>query len=421
MERKTQGSSLFSRLATSNALLAAIVVMLAVIFFHAMRGDIFEEAFQSPLEDWTATISRHIDGNPEMASRVASTHGITVIMSTSEGLVAFGPDGTSVDPAPLVQHRGDFRRINVLGQGEHSYSFLLRQDEFDQSSPYLLIGLVVLLVCTIGLVYAVQRSLLRPLGWLRGGVEAVSQGDFSVRVPVARNDEIGKVARSFNLMAQRVEEMLEDRERMLADVSHELRSPIARTKVALELLPESDKRDSIMQDVGEMESLITALLEREQVRHQSARPESEQVNLPDIAATVAAGFDTRAPGIEFSEPTESLEMRADPALLKVLLHNLLDNALKFSLPDSAPVILQLESHEGGLRIVIDDDGPGIPETKREKVLEPFVKLNPARGHHSGYGLGLNLCLRIVKALGGRITIRSKPGRGTRVQVDLPVD
>jgi len=260
---------------------------------------------------------------------------------------------------------------------------------------------------------------VRPLKWLRSGVEAVSEGEFSTRVPVVRNDEIGKVARSFNQMTDRVRQMMDDRERLLADVSHELRSPLARIKVALELLPEGDKRDSIAQDIREMESLTTVLLEREQMRTQANQSASERVNLVALAGNVIDGFSNTPPGVELNVPPQSLEINGDEALIKVLIQNLVDNALKFSLPDSKPVKVSLRQTDDGIQIIVDDDGQGIPEDQVEKIFEPFVKLNPARGHRAGYGLGLNLCQRIVQAQGGNIEIKPREKRGTRIWVSLP--
>ena len=249
-------------------------------------------------------------------------------------------------------------------------------------------------------------------------MEAVSEGEFSTRVPVVRNDEIGKVARSFNQMTDRVRQMMDDRERLLADVSHELRSPLARIKVALELLPEGDKRDSIAQDIREMESLTTALLEREQVRTRSNQATFERVNLVTIAAEVIDGFNNTPPGVQLNVPPQSLDINGDEALIKILIQNLVDNAIKFSLTDSKPVEVSLLETDDGVQVIVDDDGQGIPADQAEKIFEPFVKLNPARGHHTGYGLGLNLCQRIVQAQGGSIEIQQREPRGTRVLLNL---
>ena len=421
---KEGGSSLILRFATSTGLLAVAVVLLAVIFFQAIRGDIFQAAFQSPLKEWSATVAGHIGRDVSRARAVAKTHKIGIILSNADGRFAFGPDGEPADPDELLKDTSRFRQIDVHvqhgGQAQPlHYSFMLDKEQFDNEHRPLLIGLIVLLLITIGLAYAIQLRLLRPLKWLRSGVEAVAKGDFSTRVPVVRNDEIGKVARSFNQMTGRVRQMMDDRERLLADVSHELRSPLARIKVALELLPEGDKRDAIAQDIREMESLTTVLLEREQVRTQANQSASGRVNLVALAGNVIDGFSNIPPGVELNVPPQSLEINGDEALVKVLIQNLVDNALKFSLPDSKPVKVSLRQTDDEVQIIVDDDGQGIPEDQVEKIFEPFVKLNPARGHRAGYGLGLNLCQRIVQAQGGNIEINPKEKRGTRICVSLP--
>ncbi len=417
------GSSLLMRFATSTALLAVAVVLIAVIFFHAIRGDIFEAAFQSPLKEWSATVAGHIGSDPIRAQGVARTHKVGIIISNADGRFAFGPDGEPADADKLLEDTSRFRRIDVHIQhgaqtGQLRYSFMLDKEQFDDDRNPLLIGLVALLLITMGLAYAIQLHLLRPLKWLRSGVEAVSEGEFSTRVPVVRNDEIGKVARSFNQMTDRVRQMMDDRERLLADVSHELRSPLARIKVAVELLPKGDKRDSIAQDIREMESLTTALLEREQIRTRSGQASSERVNLVTIAAEVIDGFNNTPPGVQLNVPPQSLNINGDEALIKILIQNLVENAIKFSLVDSRPVEVSLLETQDKVQIIVDDDGQGIPAELAEKIFEPFVKLNPARGHRAGYGLGLNLCQRIVQAQGGSIEIQQREPRGTRVLLNL---
>ncbi|MFC1777234.1 ATP-binding protein [Pseudomonadota bacterium] len=417
------GSSLLMRFATSTALLAIAVVLIAVIFVHAIKGDIFEAAFQSPLKEWSATVAGHIGSDPVRAQGVAKTHKVGIIISTADGRFAFGPDGEPADADELLEDTSRYRRIDVHIQhgtqtSQLRYSFMLDKEQFDDNQNLLLLGLVALLLITIGLAYAIQLHLLRPLKWLRSGVEAVSEGEFSTRVPVVRDDEIGKVARSFNQMTGRVRQMMDDRERLLADVSHELRSPLARIKVALELLPEGDKRDSIAQDIREMESLTTALLEREQIRTRSGKISSERVNLVTIAAGVIDGFNNTSPGVQLNVPPQSLSINGDEALVKILIQNLVDNAIKFSLADSKPVEVSLLETDDGVQIIVDDDGQGIPVELAEKIFEPFVKLNPARGHRKGYGLGLNLCQRIVQAQGGSIEIQQRKPRGTRVLLSL---
>ena len=186
------------------------------------------------------------------------------------------------------------------------------------------------------------------------------------------------------------------------------------------MLPESDKREQIATDIREMEALTSALLERERIKNRTSRPDSDEFDLVALTRSVVDSFEDREPSVVLTESPDALEIQADKALLKVLIQNLLDNAVKFSLDDSGPIEIQLGREEKSVSITINDDGRGIPEEMTGKVLEPFVKLDPARGHRSGYGLGLNLCQRIVQAHGGSIRLQSRQPRGTSVSVKLPL-
>ncbi|MDH3983410.1 MAG: HAMP domain-containing histidine kinase [Gammaproteobacteria bacterium] len=411
-------SSLISRFAASTAIFAAAIVVLAYLSFHAIRGNIFEDSFQSPLEEWSTYIAGRIGEDPDIAKFAARNHRMGVLLTTREGIYAFGPDGEPVTPEFLAENHSNVRTILVQGHGGIGYSFYLSDSDAsgsDQSVLWLLIGGLLFLV---GVVYVVQLSQLRPLRWLKESVEKVSAGDLSTRVPVVRMDEVGQVARAFNHMTERVEQMLNDHDRLMADVSHELRSPLARMKVALEMLPEGDKREQIATDIREMEALTSALLERERIKNRTAQPNRTEVDLAALTRGVIGGFVGRNPAVVLAESPEAISVQADEALLKVLLQNLLENSVKFSLKDSGPVEVRLARGDESVTVRIDDDGRGIPEDMTERVLEPFVKLDPSRGHRSGYGLGLNLCQRIVEAHNGSIKIQSREPRGTSVIVEL---
>ena len=413
-------SSLISRFAASTAVFAAAIVLLAVFAFHGIRGNVFEESFESPLDEWSSYLAGRIGSDPEVARTAAQSHRMGVVLTTSEGVFAFGSDGRPTTPEHLAEHLGHARTIRVEGLGNLQYSFFLPEDTTTivvSSVMWLWIGALLFLV---GVVYVVQVSQLRPLRWLKEGVDKVSEGDLTTRVPVVRMDEIGQVGRAFNHMTSRVEQMLNDHDRLMADVSHELRSPLARMKLALEMLPEGDKRDQIAADIREMEALTSALLERERIKNRASHPQHDEFDLVALLREVVATFNNEGPGVILSAAPDTLLTRADQALIKVLLQNLVDNAVKFSLGDSAAVEVSVSTDGNSVAITVEDDGPGIPEEQADKVLEPFVKLDPSRGHRNGYGLGLNLCQRIVQAHAGEIDIEQRQPRGTRVSVSLPV-
>ena len=413
-------SSLISRFAASTAIFAAAIVLLAFFSYHAIRGDVFQDSFESPLDEWSTYVAGRIGEDPSIAQLVARNHEMGVMLKTQDGVFAFGPAGEAVTPKFLADNHTNVRTIEVRGLGGATYSFYLGDDVAVGTNQSLLWALIGGLLFLVGVVYVVQLSQLRPLRWLKDGVEKVSAGDLSTRVPVVRMDEVGQVARAFNHMTGRVEHMLNDHDRLMADVSHELRSPMARIKVALEMLPESDKREQIATDIREMEALTSALLERERIKNRTTRPDSEEFDLVALTRSIVDSFEGQEPGVVLAESPATLNVQADKALLKVLVQNLAENAVKFSLDDSGPIEVRLGRGEKSVSITIDDDGRGIPEDMTGQVLEPFVKLNPARGHRSGYGLGLNLCQRIVQAHGGSIRLQSRRPRGTSASVELPL-
>lgn len=415
------GSSLVSRFAASTAVLAAAIVVLAIGLFAVIHSDFFEGTIDATLRGFTLSMAEVIWRDPDLAQAVARRHQVGVVVETPDGRFAFGPDGEPIDPEVQLNAGRRYRRIDAEGPGGQKISLFWDMVAFARAHIPVLIGSIFGLLLMIGVTYAFQLAQLRPLRWLRTGVDAVSKGDFTARVPVVRQDEIGRVALAFNQMTQRIEAMISDRERLLGDVSHELRSPLARIKVALELLPASDKRDTIAKDVREMESLTTSLLERERVRARTDRLETTTVDLAAISREIVGRFDNQPPGVEFAEPTARLDISADDASIRSLMQNLVDNAVKFSLPDSRPVEISLRATGDTVEIEILDDGRGIHEAEIERVFEPFVKLDPARGHRTGYGLGLNLCRRIAEAHGGTIEISARGRRGTRVLVRLPMN
>lgn len=419
MQAKT---SLISRLNLAAAALGLAVVAVATMFFVHINSYFLRNAIAKTLRGYSESVATHVVASSDPADwqRIARTHELSLLVETRQMRQAFDPTGAPISPDEVADnpHGALWIDVEIPGTGER-VMVGWNLERFTGGHWPLLVGYLVLLMSVIGASHWFQRSQLRPLQWLRAGVEAVARGEFKTKVPVVRQDEIGQVAGAFNQMTQQVERMVVDRERLLGDVSHELRSPLARIKVALELLPASEKRSAIERDVREMEALISVLLEREHLRARTDRFAAEPVDLVAVVRQVVDAFADRAPGVTFFAADEPLVAAADADLLRLLVQNLVDNAVKFSLPDSRSVEVRLQPAEDTIELLVSDDGRGIAEDDAERIFEPFVKLDPARGHRSGYGLGLNLCRRIVEVHRGSIRMLPNPDRGTCAQVILP--
>ena len=289
-----------------------------------------------------------------------------------------------------------------------------------RAAHFLLVGPVLLLIAVVILVaHLMVRRLLLPLRALADGVIRLSNGELNVVIPGSTKDEFGALTDAFNRMVAQVRQMIDARDQLLVDVSHELRSPVTRLKVALELLPENEARARMSADLREMEAMITELLELERLRDgRSIR--KERLDLRVIVEDVVAGFRDRAPFVTVQSPALPLLVQADARMMTVVVRNLVDNAMTYSLPDSGPVEVVLAEDGAGVTLRVTDDGPGIPESEAAHVFEPFYRVDRSRSRRTGgYGLGLSICRRIIEAHGGTIAIARHAGRGASFVVTLP--
>jgi signal transduction histidine kinase len=395
------------------------VGLVGAIFFGLLNNHYLDAIIGRTLGPYSDALSEHVlaTTDPELWQRMAERHGVTILVEPAGGEpVAFDAQGKRLSSTPSTLIHGSIRTART-GRDGTRVTLYWKPSSFGESHLPLLAGLLIMLTAVVGSAFWFLQRQLRPLAWLHSGVDAVAGGDFKARVPVVREDEIGQVAEAFNVMASRVGEMIDDRERLLADVSHELRSPIARMKVALEFVPQGDKRDALARDLHEMESLIAVLLEREELRSRAGRLEGEDLDLAALVGEVTASFADQGPGVEFAF-SGALVIHGDPALLKLLIQNLLDNAVKFSRPESLAVVVELKTQGDEVTLRVVDDGIGIPAGSGERIFEPFVKLDRARGHRVGYGVGLNLCQKIVQLHGGTIRLCPREPTGTEALVTL---
>ena len=251
-----------------------------------------------------------------------------------------------------------------------------------------------------------QRRL--KLGHLGGVNEA--RGVVPIGQTADPSDEFGALTDTFNKMVGRVKQMIQARDQLLLDVSHELRSPLTRLKVALALLPDDENRAGMVGDLNEMEAMITELLELERMR-EGRGLRREGCDLAPVLRELADVYNGDPPGVRLLAPPE-IWLDIDREKIRIVLRNLLENARKFSLPDSGPVEITVETDESRIILRVRDDGPGIPESDLPNLFEPFYRVDRSRSRKTGgYGLGLSICKRIMEAHGGSISVSNNPGRG----------
>ncbi len=277
-----------------------------------------------------------------------------------------------------------------------------------------MLGIVALAV-VVGSYPIIRRLTLR-LEELRRGVERWGEGDLSVRVKEHGSDEVAFLARRFNHAAERVEALVKSHKSLLANASHELRSPLARIRMGLELMdpePSPRTRDEITRNIAELDQLVDEILLASRLdARESDIGTHEPVDLAGLAAEECA----RA-GAELSvQEGAHLTVQGVPKLLRRAVRNLLENARRYT-PGPAEVRV---TREGGFAVMrVCDRGPGVPASERERIFEPFYRLPGASEREGGVGLGLALVRSITQRHHGTVHCEDNAGGGACFVMRLP--
>ncbi|MES2954331.1 MAG: ATP-binding protein, partial [Pseudomonadota bacterium] len=266
-----------------------------------------------------------------------------------------------------------------------------------------------LLLALIAAAYAYVRRLLRPLDDIRDGAQRFGRGAFDQPIPLRRRDELGELAERINTMAHDIEGMLDAKRALLLALSHELRSPLTRARLNAELLPDAPEgggeRAALLRDLGEMRDLISDLLESERLASPHAALQREPVDLALLVRETVAEM-PEASDVELDIAPGLPLLALDRTRVRLLLRNLLDNALRYSAGAARPPCIRLQPQDGGVLLEVRDFGPGVDEDQLARLTEPFYRTDSARQRATGgVGLGMYLCRLVAQAHGTRLELR----------------
>lgn len=329
------------------------------------------------------------------------------------------------DRAPRAPHLHVFDRGGPPGGPGGPPPPRPRPDRFgprwldDATSLLLLLG-VLFVAVAVG-AYPVVRRLTRRLETLQRGVERFGAGDLAHRVDTRGRDEVASVAASFNRAAQRIEDLVRSNRSLLANASHELRSPLTRLKMAVTMLDRADPvaraslRREIDRNIRELDDLVEEVLlasrlDARQGGDGAASPATEPIDLLGLLVEEAARVDVSADGV-------AATVQGEERLLRRALRNLLENARRYGGEEvEAEVVADGPDR---VEVQVRDRGPGVPPEHRERVFEPFFRLPGHAERAGGVGLGLSLVRQIAQRHGGRASCRSREGGGSCFAISLP--
>ena len=434
--------TLFWRIFATFWLAIAAVAGLSLLLGHALNQDAWILARHPGIRDvaakWT---ERYETLGPQAAQaflerRKHRRHiDVQVLDETGEPLVR----GTFPPRAAAFEARRDERRLPwrrlsqeyTSAQSGQTYLFIYRiphgelagwhRDSLLWPASALVIALVVLTLFSILL----TLSITRPLNRLRSAVHDLGQTAYqqnSLARLGTRRDELGTLARDFNRMGSRLQDLIGSQRQLLRDVSHELRSPLARLRVALALAERAGEEERarlwprLVQECDRLEALISEILVLARVDAESSQRQT--IDLPALLAKVREDVRLLAPEQEIRVTLEpGVQLSGWPELLERALDNLLRNALRFN-PPGQP--LEIDAHRAGERLLLEvrDHGPGVAAEHLAQLGEPFFR---APGQASpGHGLGLAIARRAAQRHGGQLVLANHPEGGFVARLELPL-
>lgn len=317
-----------------------------------------------------------------------------------------------IAPRPQHNERGERGR-----RGEPAAAFWTRP-------PFgfvWMLGLVGLAVA-VG-VFPIIRRLMKRLEVLQRSVQRFGEGDLAARVPVQGNDEVADLSRQFNAAAGRIQTLVQSHKSLLANASHELRSPLTRIRMGLELMgasrqPSPAFRDEILRNIAELDQLVDEILLASRLdAHEADVGTIELVDMVGLAAEECMHVDA-----DLDASADALEVRGVAKLLRRAVRNLLENARRYSQGDITVSLRRSASAPHMAQVRVCDHGPGVPEALRERIFEPFYRLPGASERAGGVGLGLALVRSIATRHGGRVYCedRSDGRPGACFVLELPL-
>ena len=448
--------SLFLRIFLSFWMAQALFVVLAILVtlafrprsstWEALRTTVLNDAVTAYEEGNSQQLRQYfenLDHTQHVRAYLFDEHGVEVsgrgAPDWAMRVAAGGPrsphDGF-LFPAPPVQ-----RDSRASSDGKHRYTVVLGLPPgprvFVGPRGVPITGLIIGVITSGIVVYFLSWFLTKPIVRLRAATRQIAAGDLTARAgapATGRRDEVAGLMRDFDAMAERLEILMKAQSRLLNDISHELRSPLARLNVALGLarqrtgVESADMLERIELEASRLNELIGRILTLARLEDGEQRVPQTPVALDEVVLTVAEDAEFEAQErhchVHCNIPEGNWEVRGNASLLHSAVENVVRNAIRYT-QEGTTVEIEL-GDEGGSKgreavLKVSDLGPGVPEDALKKLFEPFYRLDEARGRLTGgVGLGLAITERAVRFHNGRVSARNRAEGGLQIEIRLPM-
>ncbi|MDD5300468.1 MAG: ATP-binding protein [Gallionella sp.] len=419
-------------------LLMVILIVLSLAasmatFRHAEQQPRIRQTAQLVVSMVNLTRAAVLSAAPEwrsaLLSELAESEGLRVQMAEPGDLLETLPDHPP-ELQMMAEKVRDSLGSNTRFAAKHNgvealwVSFFIGSEEFWIALPrervehpvsqmWMIWGGVVLVLALLG-AYFIARQVVRPLKQLTQAAQQVGQGATPQLLPERGAREVVVVSRAFNQMSADLAANERERALVLAGISHDLRTPLARVRLAAELIADEALRDGLAADVEQMDAVIRQFLDYARLDENET---AIFADIRDVVREAAQQFTAQAKSLTLDlQPVPPLAVR--PLLLKRALANLLDNAVKYG---GGEIAVQLRQDGNTVVLAVEDRGAGIPAAQREAAKRPFVRLESARSDATGSGLGLAIVERAARLHGGEFYLEDRAGGGLAAKLVLPAN
>ena len=438
--QKSAPNSVRVRVTAAAVLVALVVGVVGAALFVSTLRSALEQGLVTSAEQEVESVQAQLKGGESPAQAVVSGRNDVIVQIVSDDGRVVATDHARVT-TPLRTTPGSVRGVSVKGFQDR-YVVVARAE--DQGAGLIAVGrsseqvaeatrtAAILLGVTVPLalgllalaVWVSVGRALRPVEAMRKEAAVITSAQLDRRLPITEgDDEIPRLARTLNEMLDRIDASHRLQRQFVSDASHELRSPLTTLRQLAEVargypgrVDTADLAGDVLAEEQRMEDLVNALLVLARLDDAPSSREERPVDLDDLVLMEARRLREDGARVDVSGVSAG-QVAGHPVLLGQVVRNLLANAARHA---RDRVNVALDEHDGRVLLVVDDDGPGIPEEERERVFERFVRLDESRTRDDGgAGLGLAIVRKVVESSGGTVVVGSSPAGGARLTVSLP--
>ncbi len=318
---------------------------------------------------------------------------------------------------PLKVFFGEINTMSVTVVDNGNYLFYLAIDYIPPAEiNNLLFAFILAILFIIGLYFFIHRY-LRPVQLMKNRIEALEEGDLKSKIEIIGEDELADLSYSMNQLIMDINILLENKHQLLLEVSHELRSPLARMQLLIEMLPDHKNIAKLKEEVKFLEGMIGNLLLSDRLSMPYSKLDLQKLKTSKIIENLIEMFPTNHKRIKVNNQIPNEQIDIDETKFILALRNLLDNAIKYSPINKNIEIIVVKN--GEIKFQIKDKGTGISKDNIQKITQPFFQADQTLST-KGFGLGLTICKKIIESHNGKLSIESNPQKGSVFSVHLPL-